>query len=258
MTLKSKIHLQAPGSKMRLNQQALAAFGGTSAGSNVVNMIGREIVGGAFASGDLLPAEAEMRERYSVSRTALREAYSKLTAKGLLTARPKVGTRVRARTHWNMLDPEVLSWHLQILPAGEIAADLYALRRLVEPGAAELAAKLHTDEDMERIEAAFQAMVDNATSEHDLVDADFNFHVAILSATQNPFINAFSALIQAAMISSFELSWRGAEVIKEVRLAQHGAVAEAIKARDSLLAKERMQNLLDDSITDVREALGKD
>lgn len=228
-----------------------------ASGSSVVNMIGQAIVSGVYPPESLLPGEMEMRERYSVSRTALREAYSKLTAKGLLTARPKVGTSVRSRIDWNMLDPEVLNWHLQTLPAGEIAVDLYALRRMIEPGAAELAAKLHTPDDMMRMENAHKDMILNTSNEADLVEADFRFHMSILAATKNPFINAFSALIQAAMISAFEISWRGADVIKDQRLAQHGAVVEAIKARDSALAKQRMQDLLDDSINDVHQALGK-
>ena len=66
-----------------------------------------------------------MRARFSVSRTALREAYSSLAAKGLIAARPKVGTRVRPKSDWNMLDPEVLAWHIQTLPNENLAEDLY-------------------------------------------------------------------------------------------------------------------------------------
>ena len=57
--------------------------------------LGREIVGGIYPPGSLLPNAAEMCARFSVSRTALREAYSVLTAKALIVARPKIGTRVR-------------------------------------------------------------------------------------------------------------------------------------------------------------------
>jgi GntR family transcriptional regulator, galactonate operon transcriptional repressor len=223
--------------------------------SNLANFIGRDIVAGVFEENSLLPNEAVMRARYAVSRTALREAYSKLTAKGLVSARPKVGTSVRARTNWNMLDQDVLVWHLQTVPAEEIASDLYELRRMIEPGAAELAAEIRTQEDMEKIDAAFEKMKTNSTVEADLVEADFGFHLAILNATRNPFINAFSALIKAAMVSTFELSWRGAEVIKEQRLAQHGEVAEAIRAQTPAVARKRMETLLDDSIEDVSEAL---
>jgi DNA-binding FadR family transcriptional regulator len=57
------------------------------------------------------------------------------------------------------------------------------------------------------------------------------------------------------MLSTFELSWRGAEVIKEQRLAQHRDVADAIRDQSPKRAGSLMQKLLDDSIEDVREAL---
>lgn len=246
-----------PATAGRRTGRVFSNLGPDIAGSGVVHRIGREIVGGLYAQDSLLPNEAAMLELYAVSRTSLREAYSKLTAKGLISARPRVGTSVRSRANWNMLDPEVLSWHLQTIPAGEIANDLYALRRMIEPGAAELASEVRTADDMVQIEGAFEEMQAGALNAHDLVGADLRFHLAILSATQNPFINAFSALIHAAMLSTFELSWRGAEIIKGKRLEQHGAVAEAIRAQNAPLARQRMEELLDDSIQDVSEALVK-
>lgn len=223
---------------------------------NIVHRLGREIVSGAFEPGVRLPNEANMLERYSVSRTALREAYSKLTAKGMIVARPKVGTSVRALSSWNMLDPEVLIWHLQTKPGQEIAQDLYALRRMVEPGAAALAAQFHNEDQLNEMEAAFEDMKAKSKNERELIKADLRFHVAVLNATCNPFIGAFSSLIHAAMVSSFQLSWRGAEapVIKQERLMQHGAVFEAVRQRDDQLARLRMEQLLDASISDVKEA----
>ena len=250
---KPKIRPKAAGSSRGEQRHPSRA----NAASGLVDQIGREIISGGFPEDSLLPNEAEMRDRYSISRTALREAYSKLMAKGLVSARPKVGTSVRPRRQWNMLDQDVLSWHMQMLPAEEIAADLYTLRRMIEPAAAELAAKIRTDEDMEKITSAFEQMKANATQEGPLVEADFSFHLAIINATHNPFINAFSALIRAAMVSTFELSWQGAEVIKDQRLAQHGDVAEAIRLQDRAGARAAMEQLLDDSIEDVSEALVK-
>jgi DNA-binding FadR family transcriptional regulator len=83
------------------------------------------------------------------------------------------------------------------------------------------------------------------------------FHVEILMATGNHFIGAFSALIHAAMMTTFKLSWRGAAavLIKEERLLQHGEVLEAIRQRKAERAKERMEFLLDASINDVNEAI---
>lgn len=227
------------------------------AGVNILHRLGREIVSGVFEADARLPDEATMLKRYSVSRTALREAYGKLAAKGMIAARPKVGTSVRSPAYWNMLDPEVLGWHLQTRPTGNIARDLYALRRMLEPAAAALAAQLHTEEELRRIETAFADMQQTAMEESELIDADLRFHLEILYATHNHFIGAFSALIHAAMMSTFRLSWRGASqaVIKQERLHQHGEVLAAIRERNPDLAKQRMETLLDDSIQDVDEAL---
>lgn len=229
-----------------------------SASANIVHRIGREIVSGQFQPDLRLPDEPSMLKRYSVSRTALREAYSKLAAKGMIVARPKVGTSVRPRAFWNMLDPEVLTWHLQTRPPFEITRDLYALRRMVEPAAAAAAAEIRTQAELRRIEEAFEDMKATATSETELIEADLRFHLEILFATHNHFIGAFSALIHAAMLSTFRLSWRGAgtDGIKHERLRQHGAVLDAIRERDGDLAKRQMEQLLDDSIEDVNEALG--
>lgn len=244
-----------PSVKTAFEERVSSYLGGSAPNSNLISTLGRDIVSGSFPPNEVLPVEAVMLKRYSVSRTALREAYSKLTAKGLLTARPKVGTSVRPRTYWNMLDADVLNWHLQTMPAGALAADLYALRRMVEPGAAELAAAMRTENDLIQIEDALRDMERNASHEQELIEADLRFHLAILKATQNQFINAFSALIHAAMISTFKLSWRGAEVMKTTRLAQHAAVAEAIRAADQAEARRRMEELLDDSIKDLAEGL---
>jgi len=228
-----------------------------SAGSSILHKLGREIVRGTFPPESRLPDEATMLKRYAVSRTVLREAYSKLTAKGMIVARPKVGTSVRPPTFWNMLDPEVLGWHLQTKPPDGIAMDLYALRRMVEPPAAALTAEIHNEEELRKIEDAFRDMSVKAMNETELIEADLRFHLQILFATRNHFIGAFSALIHAAMVSTFRLSWRGADVatIKDERLKQHGDVLEAIRARDPELARERMAKLLEDSIQDVNEAL---
>ena len=76
----------------------------TSAGGNestihgsVVDAIGRWILGGVHAPGDLLPREDDLAEKLGVSRTTVREAVRVLSAKGLLQARRRVGVRVRER-----------------------------------------------------------------------------------------------------------------------------------------------------------------
>lgn len=233
----------------------LASFG-ASAPVTVVNRIGCEIINGFYQPGTRMPNEASMLERYSISRTVLREAYSKLTAKGLIQARTKVGTHVRQQADWNMLDADVLDWHLQTMPSENIVSDLFALRRMVEPPAAAIAATTRSEAALAEISQAYAEM--GACSPEDLLGADFRFHIAILAATGNHFIGAFSSLIHAAMQSTFELSWSGAAQIHEDRLLQHGGVLDAIQEQEPEQARLRMEKLLDDSIRDVRGALERE
>ncbi len=223
--------------------------------SYLANKLGQEIVGGVYPPGSLLPNELDMRARFSVSRTTLREAYSVLTAKSLIVARPKVGTRVRPKADWNMLDPEVLAWHLQTVPTEEFVADLYVLRQMIEPQAAALAASGRARATIDRIAAAYADMERFKDGDGDLIAADLQFHLAILEASGNLFIGALGSLIHVALVTTFKLSWEGAARMRDDRLHQHRAVFEAI--RDGLpdLAHKRMADLLSDSISDVREFL---
>ena len=58
-------------------------------------------------------------ETYGVSRPVLREATRVLVAKGLVVSKPLVGSVVRPRADWHMLDPDVLHWTLSSVPEGE-------------------------------------------------------------------------------------------------------------------------------------------
>ena len=223
--------------------------------SQVAARLGQEIVAGVYPPGTLLPNAADMCARFSVSRTALREAYSILSAKALILARPKIGTRVRPKSDWNLLDSEVLAWHLQDTPNEHFVDDLFVLRQMVEPAAAALAAALRSPATVERIAEAYGRMDKFKYGAGDLIGADLDFHMAILEASDNRFLAALGGLIHTALECTFRLSWQGAARIQDDRLFQHRGIFEAIRDGDAELARSRMAELLRDSIGDVREYL---
>jgi DNA-binding FadR family transcriptional regulator len=223
--------------------------------SQLAGQLGRDIVAGVYPPGSLLPNATEMCARFSVSRTALREAYSRLSAKALIIARPKIGTRVRPNADWNLLDPEVLAWHLQARPTEHFIDDLFVLRQMVEPVAAALAASAPSRATIEQIAEAYARMDRFKNGAGDLIGADLDFHMGILEATGNPFLAALGGLIQTALECTFQLSWQGARRIQEDRLHQHRGIFEAIRDRAPELARDRMTELLRESIEDVREFL---
>src|SRR5471032_2956770 len=95
-----------------MDEYAVRERGGYDPGLNthIARDIARKILSGELPPGVILPNEMDLGEQFGVSRTALREALKLLSSKGLLESRPKVGTRVRARPLWNMLDPQLLEW----------------------------------------------------------------------------------------------------------------------------------------------------
>ena len=241
-------------------QQGSAAGGGVAvvkrnANDSLAVVIGSEIVAGRYPVGSRLPAESALLERFKVSRPTLREAFRVLAAKGLIVSRQKVGTSVRMKSEWNMLDPDVLAWHLGAALTEDFVGDLFQLRQLVEPQAAYLAAKSRDPEAIELIKRAYADMQRSKSGRGDLIGADLRFHQGILDATHNLFMGALGGLIHTALLASFRLGWSGA-TIRDERLRQHEMVLEAIERGEPEVARERMATLLQDSMDDVRRALG--
>jgi DNA-binding FadR family transcriptional regulator len=106
--------------------------------------LGGEILRGIHAPGQALPSEAMLLERFGVSRTVLREVFKTLAAKGFLSSRAGVGTRVLEPGCWNLLDPCVLAWKADHDPEPDFQRQLTELLRVVGPAVAGLAASRAT------------------------------------------------------------------------------------------------------------------
>ncbi|WP_306223006.1 FadR/GntR family transcriptional regulator [Bosea beijingensis] len=213
------------------------------------------IITGRVRAGEVLPNEDDLRSEISVSRTAYREAVKILTAKGLVEARPKSGTRAAPRERWNLLDPDVLSWHFEADPNEKFIRDLFELRRFVEPSAARLAAQRRTSADIARIEAAYRGMADGAPYAESTIRADLAFHEAIFAACQNAALQCLSSAVIATLQWSLLLK-TGDEAAYIESLPDHEHVLLAIIDRDGDLASARMAGLVIDSLNTTLASLG--
>jgi GntR family transcriptional regulator, galactonate operon transcriptional repressor len=150
----------------------------------VVGAVGRWILGGVYAPGDLLPREDDLAEKLGVSRASVREAVKVLGAKGLLQARRRVGLRVRERDEWNLLDPLVLSWHPGVGRDEVLKTSLIEARIIIEPAAAALAARRATAADLVRIEQAYLGMERHVRTDFEACcEADLRFHGSVIAAS---------------------------------------------------------------------------
>ncbi|NII12192.1 FadR family transcriptional regulator [Oleiagrimonas sp. C23AA] len=211
----------------------------------VVQELGQRIVGGALQPGEILPREATLAEQMDVSRTSLREAMKVLSAKGLVEARPKIGTRVRDQRFWNQLDPDVLAWRCQSMPTDDFVQKLVEMRDIIEPAAAAAAARRRDEAHLQQLGEALQAMAD-ADDRDAWTVADVDFHEAMLSATGNELLTSLFAVIETAMSSYFALSARSAEDFK-YSLPHHEKVFEAIRKQQPEVARRAMQRIIADS-----------
>ena len=118
--------------------------------------IGNQILSGVYAPGAILPNEADWCRIYGASRTTVREAVKTLTAKGLLKSRTKIGSRVEPRENWNILDRDVLAWHMASMNPQEFFSSVQEVRKILEPEIAALAALNRTPQQLRAITEAFE------------------------------------------------------------------------------------------------------
>jgi len=222
-----------------------ATYRGPNLHGQVVQELGGRIAGGHYPPGALLPNEEVLCVELKVSRTALREAIKVLAAKGLVESRPRIGTRVRAIDLWNQLDPDVLAWRCRTLPDARLLEQLTEMREIIEPAAAQLAARHRSGEQLAEMERALAAM-GAAKRIGQWVQADLEFHRAILNATGNGLLMPLAALIATALESLLGLSARKA-VDFRIALPDHARVLETIRAQDTQAAFQAMAFLLADT-----------
>jgi DNA-binding FadR family transcriptional regulator len=217
----------------------------------VVHTIGLQIVGGELQPGDPLPSEDELTADLAVSRTALREAVRVLAAKGLVEARPKVGTRVRARAEWNVLDPDVLSWRAEASNDRRLYEETTEVRLAIEPLAARLAATRASDEETAAIGEAYAAMEAGVADQVAYLAADLQFHDRILSACHNELLGHLGGVLRVVLRTTFELTTTP-QLSRRRALPLHRAILDEIASGNEDGAEVAARTLIADTAADIR------
>lgn len=223
-------------------RRALGGFGRNLTYA-MLDELGRSIVTGAYQDRPF-PTEADLAKRHGVSRSVTREAVKMLTAKGLLTARPRKGTTVQPASEWNLFDPDVLRWLLERKFSLELLRQFTELRIAIEPEAAALAARAADADGLAAIAAGYARMEAAEAEEDDPLEADIAFHLAILDASANPFYQQFRDVVTTALRTSIRFTNRFKG--RTASLPQHHDVLSAIRGRDADAAKAAMTALIAD------------
>ena len=161
---------------------------------DLVDGLLEDILNGKLKPHDAIPPEADIAKAYEVSRLTVREALKALRAQNILYVKAGRGTFVNPSDNWTGLDA-IFKAASHGNGADQVSVGLIEMRRMVETGAAALAAKRHTPEHAEQMRECIADMKRfHESGDLDrFVEADIAFHDAVLKASGNPFVRALFA-----------------------------------------------------------------
>lgn len=208
---------------------------------------------GVYPRGSTLPPERDLAEMMGVSRATLREAMAALRQAGLVeTTRGRGGGTVvtlkprtpSARAAARISEKKRRDW-----------LDALEYRRIVEPGAAALAASRELDDvRLAQLEQAHDDLVAAAgTPEHR--QADSRFHLTIAALTDSPRTIEAVTSVQAVLHEMLlAIPVMPANISHSAR--QHAALYRAIRAGKPTAARRAMESHCDDTAALLRGLLG--
>lgn len=227
------------------------------AGSNltfrIMEDLGIAIVTGHYSENNPFPIEATLCEKYSVSRSVLREAIKMLTAKGLLCARPRHGTWIQPEKNWNFFDPDVLRWLLERKLSYSLLIEFTQMRLAVEPRAAAFAAQRANHEEIGAIAQALSRMNAAELGADDPLASDIAFHVAVMKASGNRFYEQLCDMINTALRISIRMT-NQLKGVQQASVADHKKVLDAIVVGDSKNAEVEMRAMIEEALTLITTA----
>jgi len=218
--------------------------------AGVVHAIGRRIVRGELAPGEILPEQGELSRQLGVSRTVVREATKVLATKGLVESRSKRGTVVLNRASWRLLDPDVLAWLTEAGPNPDFLRSVFEVRRIIEPAAARLAAERASPSELAAIEQALEGMA-TAEGSAAYLAADVQYHEILVAATHNDHLVQLVAAFGPAFQAGLRAATRTVRAWPEYAvsgLSHHRAVLDAVTSHDGERAARAMEWLVDQSL----------
>lgn len=188
--------------------------------------------------GDRLPSEHKLTQMTAASRPVVREALTRLQADGLIEARRGSGSFLRQKPSPRQAQ------HLR--PAGALARlDAFDVRVALEPAAARLAALHRSEDELQIMRAALNALAAAHAAQQPGGAHDLRLHRTIAEATRNPMflvgLDALDQRVEGIIVPSLALISEGAEERARRIEQEHMAVLEAIERSDPDRAEAAMR-----------------
>jgi GntR family transcriptional regulator, transcriptional repressor for pyruvate dehydrogenase complex len=201
----------------------------------IVRQVKAMIAEGRLKSGDRLPPERDLAEKFLVSRTSVREALRALESLGLIEIRPGEGTFVRQISVEALIEPLAIA----LLSQREAIGELFEARRFLEPAIARLAARRATPDEIQEMERILDEQAREVAAGRTGLAQDAAFHAALCAAARNRAITRVVHAIMDLLGQSREESLNTPG--RPMRSHQdHRGILAAIAAHDEVAAERAM------------------
>jgi GntR family transcriptional regulator, transcriptional repressor for pyruvate dehydrogenase complex len=192
-----------------------------------VERLGTAIRLGLLPPGTRLPAERELADMLSISRSTLRQALTTLVQSGHLVS-------LRGRSGGTFVSEKPpLAQEARAAPLGNEARAVLDYRVVVETGATVLACERARDEDLDLLDELTEHMGASAATAFDVYRrADVRFHIGLAEACHSPRLVAAMTEVQGEMSDLIQRVAHPGEVLTHSN-AQHKRLVRLVRRRDT-------------------------
>jgi GntR family transcriptional regulator, transcriptional repressor for pyruvate dehydrogenase complex len=201
------------------------------------------------AAGARLPKEAELADRFGVSRIVIREAMKILEDRGVVEVRAGRGTITVAPTPARVKASLLRLFRDQPIPSLKEMERMIELREVLEEAVAGLAAVRAVPEDIQLISEALADMAADRSAE-ETVEADLRFHMAVARAAHNRYFEMVIEPLTQVFIQQIKVT---DSYTVGVDLHQH--ILEKIVKGDPVGARQAVRRLMQSTRKDMKAAL---
>lgn len=208
---------------------------------DIVKQIRGLIEKGKLKRNDQLPSERELSETFKVSRATVREAIIALEAMLLVDRRQGNGTYVISSSEEALVQPLAAA----LFHEKDDLIDIFFLRKIIEPGIAQLAAENARPEEVAELEEILKEQEEAVAEGRDPFRNDTHFHHLLARMSRNRVLERlFLALVD--LLGQTRERHAQTEERKQKSLHGHRNVLAAIKEKNGVGAEKAMRRHLEE------------
>jgi len=200
----------------------------------IAEHIERAISTGEFKEGTAMPSEKELAERFGVGRPSVRKALFTLQQQGLVEITSGTRARVTAPSG-KFLTGQLASLIRRMTSTGEGHEHMEQTRLLFEAGVAWQAARVATDEDIQRLKTLLDANAAAIGNTGLFIRTDVAFHAELTVITRNPIFTGVHDALVGWLIDQRTTTIHMPDADR-LSIRDHTAIYEAVAARDPMRA----------------------